>query len=130
VKTIATKFRPAATSALERANVPTTCQCCGKEELKKTVKVISTDGTTVLWMGTGCAAKACGVGVKEFGRALKGEQDAEDTREREEADLARRAEMARWRAHLDARCPEHRGDIFRQLQALGGMKAARAGYSL
>ena len=32
------------------------CQCCGREELKKTVPVRRRDGGDIVWMGTGCAA--------------------------------------------------------------------------
>jgi hypothetical protein len=122
-----TRFRPAATSAMERANVPSVCGCCGREELVKTVKVISADGT-IVWMGTGCAAKACGMGVKDFGRGMKRAQDAQDSAEKAAADAAHRAEDARWQAHLDAKCPALRGKRFEQLQALGGYRAARADY--
>lgn len=123
------KFRPAATSAMERANVPNVCGCCGREELKKTVKVVSSDGATTLWMGTGCAAKACGIGVKEFGKSLKREQDVQDTVDQKAADVERRAYMARWHAHLDAKCPQFKGEICLQLEALGGMKVARDGFA-
>ena len=121
-----TKSRPAATSAMERANVPSTCQCCGREDLQKTVKV--TDGTTTLWMGTGCAAKACGMGIKEFGKALKSEQTTQDAADRRAEDEARRAELARWFAFLDGACPAHKGVAFEQIRVLGGINAARAAY--
>ena len=74
------KFRPAATSAMERASVPSVCECCGREDLKKTVKV--TNGETTLWMGTGCAAKACSMGIREFGKALGAEQTAQEAAEK------------------------------------------------
>lgn len=121
------KFRPAATSAMERANVPSVCECCGREDLKKTVKV--TNGETTLWMGTGCAAKACGMGIREFGKALGAEQTAQEAAEKAAEEKAWREHNARWQAHLDARCPALRGDRFRQIQALGGGKAAREGFA-
>lgn len=122
------RFRPAATSAMERANVPAECQCCGRADLKKTVKVVSLDGSATLWMGTACAAKACGLGVREFGKAIKGEQDAQDASEAQAVREAHAAEYARFQAFLDARLPSLRGDRFRQLQALGGYSAAREAY--
>lgn len=122
------RFRPAATSAMERANVPSTCQCCGREDLQKTVKVVALDGSATLWMGRGCAAKACGMGVKDFGRTMKREQDAQDASDKAAEDASRRAEDARWQAFLDGRCPELRGNRFAQIQALGGAKVARAEY--
>ncbi len=126
------KFRPAATSAMERASVPSVCECCGREDLKKTVKV--TNGETTLWMGTGCAAKACSMGIREFGKALKVEQDAQDSKEQTEREAARRAECDHWFAFLtDAVGPVYSWpggpiDRFRQIEKLGGPTAARAAY--
>ncbi len=115
--TTADKFRPAATSAMERANVPSVCECCGREDLKKTVKV--TNGATTMWMGTGCAAKACGVGIKDFGKALKAEQDQHDAAERKAHYNAVAAERARWQDFLNERAPQFRGDIYAQERAVG-----------
>jgi hypothetical protein len=122
------RFRVAAISGFERFNVPTTCQCCGREDLLKTVKVASLDDGAVMWMGRGCAAKACGMGIKEFGKALKTTQAAQDTREDQERREANAKEDARWQAFLDARCPEKRGDRFSQIQALGGYTVANTAY--
>ena len=127
MQTTADKFRPAATSAMERANAPSVCECCGREDLKKTVKV--TNGATTMWMGTGCAAKACGVGIKDFGKALKAEQDQHDAAERKAEEIAWRARDAVWQAHLDARCPQLKGERFRQIEALGGIRTAREGFA-
>lgn len=120
-------FRPAATSALERASMPSTCECCGREGLERTVKM--TNGVAVMWMGIGCAAKGTGVSVREINAAEKGEQDRADAEERAARDAAWRAEHARWQAHLDARCPAHKGEILLQIRALGGMALAREGYA-
>lgn len=124
---VAIRFRPAATSAMERLTSPDTCECCGREYLKKTVKV--TDGAAVMWMGTGCAAKACGIGIREFGKTLKIAQDTQDAAEREARAQANREYTARWTAHLNARCPQLAGDIFRQIEALGGYDAAKVGFA-
>lgn len=89
-----------------------------------------TDGTSVMWMGVGCAAKGTGKSVREINAAERRAQDTADAAERKVADVARRTELARWQAHLDARCPEHRGHILEQIRALGGMRSAREGYVL
>ena len=128
MKTIDATFRPAATSALERASMPSTCECCGRENLKRTVKM--TDGTAVLWMGVGCAAKGTGIPAKDLNKLEREAQSAFDAEQFKAREAASRAELARWQAHLDARCPEHRGNIFNQLRALGGMARAREGYVL
>lgn len=122
----ATTFRPAATTALERASMPDSCQCCKRQGLKRTVKM--TDGSSVMWMGVGCAAKGTGVSVREINAAERDVQRAADDVARAAAFASSHAELARWRAHLDARCPELRGKVFLQIQKLGGYAAAHAGY--
>jgi hypothetical protein len=119
-------YRPAATTAFERATMPTTCECCKREGLKRTVKM--TNGDAVMWMGVGCAAKGTGISVQEIKRL---ERDAQQTADDEAAAVARAehaAFFARWSAHLDALCPPFRGRIALQVAALGGMKAASAGF--
>ena len=126
-ETVNATFRPAATTALERASMPSTCECCGREELKRTVKMVS--GDTVMWVGVGCAAKGTSVSVREINateRTAQGEADAARTII---VAAEHAAHMVRWHAHLDARCPEHRGAILLQTRALGGHAAARVGFS-
>ncbi len=120
-------FRPAATTALERASMPSTCGCCGREELKRTVKM--TDGAAVVWMGVGCAAKGTGVSVREVNATARAAQNEADAAEAQVAEDHRRAEQARWQAHLDARSPECRGNVLAQIKALGGMTQARVGFT-
>jgi len=116
----ATKWRPLGTSAQERMNNPTTCGCCGREGLKKTVKM-GADGA-VVWMGTGCAAKAAGVGISEFKVQLAAADDAVLVAER----AAWKAGDDAWQGFLDLSAPGL--DRFDQIQKLGGMKAARAAF--
>ncbi len=87
-----------------------------------------------MWMGTGCAAKACGVGIKEFRKALKVEQDAHDTAEAAAKEAAHRAADDKWQAFLNARAGmildwSGKPDRFRQIEALGGYPAAKAAYA-
>lgn len=116
-----TTYRPAGTSALERMNTPTTCGCCGREDLKATVKLAGSDGS-IVWMGTGCAAKAMGVGIADFRTQAKAADkviaDAEAAARKAISDAA----DAAWGAFLD----EHAGpgDRFEQIQRLGGFGAA------
>ncbi len=107
--------------------MPSTCECCGREDLKRTVKM--TDGSAVMWMGVGCAAKGTGVSVREINAAERTAQKVADDAAYKAREAAHRVEMARWSAHLDARCPEHRGRIFEQVRALGGMALAQVGFS-
>jgi hypothetical protein len=47
----------------------TTCGCCGKSGLKKTV-VIEVDGTEILYYGTVCASYAMGQDVKKVNETV------------------------------------------------------------
>ncbi len=114
-------FRPAGMSSQDRLNVPTECGCCGREGLKTTVKMVDDNGS-ILWMGTGCAAKAMGVGVDLFKRAAK---DADAVIANENI-AAQRAETDRWFAFLDANVPGLA--VTEQIAALGGLAAARAAF--
>lgn len=125
--TLNATFRPAATTALERASMPSTCECCGREGLKRTVKMVN--GTAVLWMGVGCAAKGTGVSVREVNAAERVVQKEADAVERKAQAAEHDAFMVRWHAHLDARCPAHRGAVLLQVRALGGMAAACVGFA-
>jgi hypothetical protein len=49
-------YRVSNVSSFDRMNAPTTCQHCGLENLKTTVKMVDPTGLS-LWMGTGCARR-------------------------------------------------------------------------
>lgn len=95
----ATKFRPAPVSAFERFNMPSTCGCCGRQGLKKTVKV--TNGETTMFMGTGCALKACRMSDKAWQKA--------------QAEL----EAKKYNRFLDIVCPEFTGQWIKQMALVG-----------
>ncbi len=133
MSTATARFRPAPMNAFERLSSPTECQHCGRVELRRTVKV--TDGTAVLWLGTGCAAKAMGVGLTEYRREAKAVQDAAEAAEQDARAAADRVKHAEWVAFLDRVSPpvtivtdygSRQTGIFEQVKALGGMTAARA----
>ena len=120
-------FRFAELARGESLCSPTTCDCCGREELKRTIKLVHPSGRTV-WYGTGCAAKAMSVGERDVKRAREEQVSADSKALASAQDAARRAEYAAFQAFLDARVPQHRGERFQQLQAMGGMQAARQAY--
>lgn len=99
--TTSTKYRPAATSAFERYSTPSECGCCGRENLKTTVKMAAPDGS-IVWMGTGCAAKAMGVGVKEYKAAAKSVEDAAEAVRKAARCAFLRAQAIRWTAYCAA----------------------------
>lgn len=108
------------------------CECCGREELKKTVKLAGPSGT--VRYGTGCAARALGLtGAEVTRRATAAQVEADAAASRARA-AASAAEMARWTAHLIARTGglyryDGAPDVLGMITALGGMKAAREGFA-
>lgn len=101
------------------------CECCGRDDLKKTV-AISVDDGDPLYFGETCAARALSRSAKDV-REMARHADHE-RREREL--IARRAEddrrFERGRAWLNERAPELRDDRFRQIERLGGWAAIQA----
>ena len=68
-----------ATLALgESLSSPTVCECCGREELKKTIKLNKRYGGSV-WFGVGCAAKAMSLKTSEVEKARKVQVKAEES---------------------------------------------------
>jgi len=98
-------FRPVATNSFETFSMQTTCDCCGRENLKKTVKI--SDGKVVMWVGVGCAAKKCGMSSKGF-------LSAQD-----------KAHGHRTRNFLNAVCPEFAGRYAVQMEMVGAGSSRR-----
>ncbi len=119
--TMTKSYTPAGMSSLDRVNTPTECGCCGRQGLKTTVKMAAPDGG-IVWMGTGCAAKAMGIDGPTF-RDVAREADATIERARQ---AAANAETDRWFAFLDSQVPGVA--VIEQIAALGGIAAAREAY--
>lgn len=49
----------------------TTCDCCGRQGLAKTIALRENSTEEILYFGSACGAKAIGWGVKEFNAAAK-----------------------------------------------------------
>ncbi len=102
----------------------TTCDHCGKPNLKNTV-ALSIGGGDAVYYGVTCAARALRRTAKEIRGAAR---DAEHeiaklvSRERRRIEALSYEEGRQW---LNEHVPGHRDDRFRQLEALGGMEAAR-----
>lgn len=92
-------FRPVGLAPFERFNLPSTCGCCGRTGLKKTVKM--TDGTSIIFMGTGCAMNAMHIDPDNFKAAQKRAQ-------------ARWDKVGAYRAFLDAIVPQFAGQESKQ----------------
>lgn len=66
-----------------------TCECCGRENLKRTVAVLFQDSQEVLYFGTSCAARALSLTSKEVERSAKGAQAQKEAAEAEARQAAR-----------------------------------------
>lgn len=111
----------------------TTCDCCGKSDLKRTVAIMDDERGESLYFGTTCAARALKVQVAEVKRGTAAADRAREEAARVAREAAYRAETERWRAYLVARTggiKDWSGTfcIGEMIKALGGFKAARAGY--
>ncbi len=112
----------------------TTCDCCGKTGLKATVCLRSTETGDDVFYGVVCAARALKTGSKDIKAAAKNADEVKAAAIQAAKDAQYRAEFARFQAFLDSMTPnvpkdwDGRSNRFNQLQALGGMVAARALY--
>ena len=111
----------------------TTCDCCGKADLKMTVAIMDDEGGEALYFGTSCAARALKIGIKEVKAGTAAADRAKAEAKRAEVAAKHEAEMARWRAHLIAKTGginDWSGQpcIGKMIEFLGGFKAARASF--
>lgn len=101
----------------------TTCECCGRSDLKSTV-ALSIDESDAVYYGVTCAARALGRPANEI-RVEARKADQEKARlERKAREERYERESAPWFSFL-----AHHGvgsDNFRRIESLGGYKAARA----
>ncbi len=70
------------------------CDCCGRDNLKKTVKLLGPNG--VVRYGTGCAAKALGLKSGEVTSRANAAQKEVDAAAAKVKDEAGRAERNQW----------------------------------
>jgi hypothetical protein len=103
----------------------TVCECCGRDDLKRTV-AISFDGAAAVYYGTTCAARSIKTTAADIRASARRAMDAKIAAERAERDAKFRAEDALWQSFLDSRSPGR--DRFSQIESLGGYAAARAAY--
>jgi hypothetical protein len=106
----------------------TTCECCGRQDLKSTVALdLDGDSGQPTYYGVVCAARALKMDAKSVKSAARKADEDKARAERARTEALARAKDAAWQAHLDARAPGL--DRFSQIQALGGIVAARYGFA-
>lgn len=109
------------------------CDCCGKTNLKRTVALSDTETGEDVFFGVICAARAMKIAAVDVRRGVASAEAAKAAKVAAERAAKNREQDARWLAHLVAKTGglrDFRGDysIFDMIQALGGFKAARAGF--
>jgi hypothetical protein len=102
----------------------TTCDCCGRANLKSTVAIQRED--EVVYFGVTCAARALKTDAKTVRAGAKSADQARRAQEAHARAAKADADFAQWKAYLDSRCPGM--DVFEQIQALGGYTLVRAEY--
>ncbi len=105
----------------------TTCDCCGRADLKSTV-AISIDEADPVFFGVVCAARALGRSAKDVRTETRRADNAKAAAEAAARKAKQDADFRLWTSYLDARSPGPRGDVFRKIEALGGYTLARAGF--
>lgn len=104
----------------------TTCDCCGKTNLKRTVVIDDPTAGGARYYGTTCAAKAHAIEASEIRRAAKQADADAIQREWEEKDRAAAAQIDQWLQWLKR---NGTGDCsLEQMNSLGGYANARAMY--
>lgn len=101
----------------------TTCDCCGRANLKSTV-ALSFDDADPVFYGVVCAAKALKVDAKFVRSSARKADEEKAEQERAARNAAHNAHMAKWSSFLAANGTG--SDLFTQIESLGGYKAAYA----
>jgi len=103
----------------------TTCDCCGRKDLKSTV-ALSIDDADPVYFGVICAAKA----LRTSGKAVVDASRRADREKAEKEAAVRREEFNRrtceWFSYVRERGAGD--DDFRRIESLGGYAAARKSY--
>lgn len=111
----------------------TSCDCCGKKNLKSTVAIHDVTTGDVLFFGVTCAARALNVQVAEVKNGTRAADEARAEAERAAARAAADAEFAKWSAWLVQQTGgvfAHDGspNVLEMVKKLGGVAAARSAY--
>lgn len=113
----------------------TTCDCCGRTNLKSTV-AISIDDADPVYYGVTCAAHALNCSAKHVRAESRRADDERERAAEERRRAAAAAESARWFRFLDLVAPRYaacyangsRSDVLKQIESLGGYSEARLGF--
>jgi hypothetical protein len=122
----------ASTKYLGTSDEVTTCDCCGRKNLKSTIALEVNDET--VYYGLTCAASALGRTAKEVRTGARLADKAAADARTAEFRAKHASEDAAWQSFLDLAAPEfsksfmNGPDRFRQIDKIGGYTAARAAF--
>lgn len=100
----------------------TTCDCCGRKDLKNTVALELVEGGDAVYFGVTCAAHALKIDAK----TVRAGSRAADERAAVERRAAADRELASWFTFLATNGKGN--DNFTRIESLGGYTAARAAW--
>lgn len=104
----------------------TTCECCGKANLKSTVAIEMQDGSDPVYFGVTCAARALKTSAKEVKAGAKQADDAKREAEMAAKRARDEAEFAKWDAFT--RKYSAARELIERIRDMGGYTTARALY--
>lgn len=112
--------------ALGTTDTETTCELCGRADLKSTVALRDIEAGTVVHFGSDCAARATGWTVREVELAAVAADRAIELAAQAERDELARVESISWEGWLVERTGMT--DVSSAIAELGGFSIARASY--
>lgn len=103
----------------------TTCDCCGKQNLKLTVALCFDGDDRTVYYGTTCAAKATARPAVDIRRDARAADQEREARARAEEKARRDAELKMEAAELNLLVPQFAGNLSKQIEVIGGYQKAR-----
>ena len=115
----------AAVKFLGNTDDVTTCECCGRKDLKSTVALSINEGDAVYY-GIDCAARALARDAKEIRKESRKADRAKERIETTRRNLEEKAKQAPWFTFLAVYGTG--SDVFRRIESLGGYTKAREAF--
>ncbi len=104
----------------------TTCDCCGRKDLKSTVALELADHADPVYYGVTCAAHALKIDTKTVRAGARAADRAKEDRAAAERRAAADLDLTSWFAFLASNGKGE--DNFTRIESLGGYTAARAAW--
>ncbi len=105
----------------------TTCDCCGRANLKRTVCLRSVEDAEDVFYGTQCAAVAMKIPAADVRKGITAATRAADEARRVAWQAEADAKFEAWRNFLVSRTGG--SDVYLMIQEMGGFRAAQEEYA-